>query len=295
MPYYRFSGYEFFLPYDLQDLNDFKVEGKARLEAEAFHPSSEFVLLSQDFGFIAGSKRQVELWSTPSDIFLRVSGGSDFYITSNGEVITRVSEAKSHVSQGNVQPSFVLSGLDREILLGPALVMALALRGAWCLHASAVLFAGNVFLFLGESGQGKSTLAAYLSSDPTWRLVADDILPVRINADGVSVLPHFPQLKLPMNAQPGPELPESLPLNKIYTLTPAEPDAMPELQQLPPSLAVQELLRHTAGTRMFSPKMLGNHLSFCSLAARQIPVYQLTYPHRKEALPKVKELLEKSC
>ena len=47
-----------------------------------------------------------------------------------------------------------------EALLGPALNLALAWRGVWCLHAGAVLHDGQVIVFLGVSGSGKSTLAA---------------------------------------------------------------------------------------------------------------------------------------
>jgi len=120
-------------------------------------------------------------------------------------------------------------------------------------------------------------------------------LPVRTEIDGVNVLPHFPQLKLPIYAQPGPGLPEHLPLTRLCVLTPAGQDTMPELQLLSPNLALQALLSHTAGTRMFTPQMLGKHLLFCSLVAGQVPVYQLTYPHRKDVLPRIKELLENIC
>ncbi|MBN2117202.1 MAG: hypothetical protein JW730_11555 [Anaerolineales bacterium] len=238
-------------------------------------------------GWIGGAERQVEIWSVPPGVLMRVSGGSDFYIASLGETIMRVPQMR-----GDNEPDPALSELDHEILLGPALVLALALRGVWSLHASAARFAGNVFVFLGESGQGKSTLAAYLSASPNWRLVADDILPVKMDPDGVKVLPHFPQLKLPVDAQPGAGLPEHLPLHKLCVLMPARTDAMPQLHLLTNVSAAQSLLRHTAGTRLFTPELLGKHLSFCSLAAGQIPVYRLDYPHRKEMLPRVKELLE---
>ena len=126
-------------------------------------------------------------------------------------------------------------------------------------------------------------------------MVADDILPVRVGTDGVDLLPHFPQLKLPAAVQPGQGLPESLPLTWICALIPAGQDATAELQLLQPSLAIQVLLSHTAGTCMFSPEMLGTHLSFCSQAAHQMAVYQLTYPHRKDVLPAIRGFLEKLC
>lgn len=246
-------------------------------------------------GWIGNAERQVEIWSAPPGIIVKVSGGGDFYIAPDGETIVYMNEMQGQEKSGNSLFDLTLSELDREILLGPTLVLALALRDTWCLHASAAVFAGNMVVFPGESGQGKSTLAAYLSTNLDWHLVADDILPVRADSDGVNVLPHFPQLKLSADAQPGPSLPERLPLTKMCALTPAGKDTMPELQLLPPGLAIQVLLRHTAGTRMFAPEMLGRHLSFCSLVAGQVPVYQLSYPHRKDALPIIKELLENLC
>ncbi len=247
-------------------------------------------------GWIANAERQVEIWSAPPGIIMKVYEGSDFYIAPGGEAIIYMNEMRIEKKSGDNQldPAF-LSELDREILLGPALVLALALRDIWSLHASAAMFAEKVIVFLGESGQGKSTLAAYLSNNSGWRLVADDILPVRMDAGGVNVLPHFPQLKLPLEAQPGTGLPEHLPLTKLCVLAPAGQDTMPELQLLSPNLAIQALLRHTAGTRMFAPEMLGKHLSFCSLVAGQVPIYQLTYPHRKDILPGIKGLLENLC
>ncbi len=189
----------------------------------------------------------------------------------------------------------MLNETDRQILLGPALVLALALRGTWSLHASAAIYKDALILFLGESGQGKSTLAAYLANEAGWRLAADDILPVTMGTDGVTAWPRFPQLKLPVDAQPGPGLPEQLSISKVCVLSGAGEDEMPALERLPASQAIQAFLGHTAGTRLFTPELLGKHLAFCSQAAERAPVYRLTYPHRWDALPIVKDLLEKTC
>jgi hypothetical protein len=295
MPYYRLSGHEVFFQYHLSGLNGFKITDEVSVEFETLQPRSKSVLLSRNVGIVARESRQIDVWSVPPGFLLKVSGGSDFYITSGSKAILRVGEVQGYANQDKIQSSATLSGLDREILLGPALVLALALRDIWSLHASAAMFAETVIVFLGESGQGKSTLAAYLSGNSDWRLVADDILPIRMDADRVHVLPHFPQLKLPIETQPGTGLPEHLPLTKLCVLTPAAQDTMPEVQVLPPTLAIQALLSHTAGTRMFTPEMLGKHLSFCSLVAGQVPVYHLSYPHREDALPEIKELLENLC
>jgi hypothetical protein len=55
------------------------------------------------------------------------------------------------------------------------------------------------------------------------------------------------------------------------------------------------LLRHTAGTRLFEPALLENHLAFSAAAGGKVPVYRLDYPHRKDALPEIKELLVNLC
>ncbi len=285
MPSYRTAEQYFHFSAPVLDLEPFRSEQSAEVSFFPVVPGSfsRSELIYRTEGWVGNAQRPVEIYDTPHGMLLKVAGSDEFFIASHGQTICK---RNSH------EP---LTKLEQEVMLGPALVLALALRSAWSLHASAAMFAGNVIVFLGESGQGKSTLAAYLSNNAGWRLVADDILPVNIDSKGLNVLPHFPQLKLSMQAQPGPALPGQLPLGKICALVSAEADAMPELGQIPPSLAIQMLLRHTAGTRMFTPEMLGKHLSFCSLAAGQIPVYQLTYPHRKEALPEIKELLESIC
>ena len=239
-------------------------------------------------GWIGETTRHVETWSAPPGLLLKVSGGSDFYIGPEGETILRVDDAQDETGR------LPLSALDREILLGPALVLALALRGSWSLHASAAMFRGQTTVFLGESGRGKSTLAAYLGHSG-WQQVADDILPASLEPDGVRVWPRFPQLKLPPDQQPALSLPEQLPLERICVLEDTEAEAAPGLQLLPPGRAVQELIRHTAGSRLFDPALLARHLAFCAAAAGQIPVYRLAYPHREEALPEIKTLLESLC
>ena len=215
----------------------------------------------------------------PTGTILRVEGRSDFYISPNGGQIAPVTEAPS-----------ALDDLDRQILVGPALVLALALRSVWSLHASAVLHRGRVLLFLGESGQGKSTLAAYLAS--TLPRVADDILPVTMSKSGLTVWPRFPQLKLPADAQPGASQPEQLAAGWVCALTETDPASPPTLERLPIPQATQTILRHTAGTRLFPADLLTQHLGFCAQAAHHVPAYQLYYPRRMDALPLVKECLQ---
>jgi hypothetical protein len=288
---YCLAGQEIYFSHVVPELASFEInntyQGTA-VETAPFIPPAflQIDLISHAGGWVAGAQRELETWSAPPGFLMRVAGGSDFYISPDGQEILCTDQGQD--GEG-------LNETDRQILLGPVLVLALALRGTWSLHASAVIFKDNLVLFLGESGQGKSTLAAYLANEAGWRLAADDILPVTSGADGVVAWPRFPQLKLPMQAQPGPGLPEQLSISKVFVLKDARLYDMPALQRIPSTQAIQMYLGHTAGTRLFDPNTLAKHLAFCSLAAENVPLYRLTYPHRWEGLRIIKELLEGLC
>jgi len=293
---YRLAGQNFHFPFPVPELVSYEIPGTNPGMAEKAVPfvppsflgnestlaaSQELISLIE--GWVANAQRSVEVWSVPSGFLMRVSGGNDFYISADGQVSEPVSR-----EQGNE----MMDETDRQILLGPVIVLALALRRVWCLHASAVMFNDKVIIFLGESGQGKSTLSSYLSQSAGWRLVSDDILPVRMNGNNLQALPHFPQLKISVDSQPALGLPEYLPLTNICLLKDTEVNQAPELQTLTTARGLQALLAHTAGARMFNADLLARHLEFCAEAAPHIAFHSLLYPHRMDALPVIREMLE---
>jgi len=184
--------------------------------------------------------------------------------------------------------------LIEEALVGTALILALALRGVWCLHASAVAVDGQAVALLGESGYGKSTLAAYLASDPDlpWRRAGDDVLPVAMTQAGLVALPHFPQLKLAPDAQPAAGLPQSLPLQAVYVLAgPAQGSGGVAVEPLGTAEASLALVRHTVAARLFDRELLAQHLGFCAGASASLPLHRMFYPHRWDVLPQVREAI----
>jgi len=299
MTWYRPAGQDFYFDCRVPELASFEKPGleqgtalravsavKENESGTALPLPAAQDLVCQAAGWVAGTQRAVEIWSAPPGLLMRVAGGSDFNISPFGREILWASQAENDGG---------LNETDRQILLGPVMVLALALRGTWSLHASAAIFNENLVLFLGESGSGKSTLAGYLANEADWRLAADDILPVTIGASGVAAWPHFPQLKLPTQAQPGAGLPEKITISKVCVLKDSRVYDMPAVQRLSSTQAIQVYLSHTAGTRLFDPELLKKHLAFCSQAAEMTPVYRLIYPHRWEGLRIIKELLESLC
>jgi hypothetical protein len=215
---------------------------------------------------------------------LEVEGVGSFLVDRNGPAIYQ-QQAVAAASPEDVE----------DTILGPVLILALALLGTWSLHASAAALDGEVVAFVGESGNGKSTLAAWLDtgSAPAWRRIADDILPVEPGQHGVDVLPHFPQLKLPPDAQPSVGAPERMPVRAIYLL-----NRLPSSQTAPQTYALSgpeaslALARHTVAARLFDKALLANHMEFCSSAAGRVPVRSLGYAHDLNLLPVVQQHLE---
>jgi len=288
MSFCRISGQEIHFPFFVPELTFLGSRNTPQAKAGISFSSQELTLSRRATGWVAGAQRRVETWFARSGILLKVSGGCNVYIALGGQDLIPLKAGR---------PKKIITGRDREILLGPALVLALALRGTWCLHASAAMIGERLTVFLGESGAGKSTLAAYLVNNKAsrWALVADDILPVTVSRKGLLAWPRFPQLKLPAQQQPGTSLPESLPVSRICVLVDDVGRAKPELKSIPSLQAAQVLLNHTAGTRLFDPGLLTDHLAFCAQAAKKAPMYQLPYTRQKAALPAIKQALERPC
>jgi len=234
-------------------------------------------------GWIADAWRDVAVWRHEHGLRLEIADVGAFAVAAEG--IAVIGPAATPVAADTLT----------EALLGAPLVLALALNDVWCLHASAVIASGRVVAFAGESGHGKSTLAAYLDGAPegAWGRVADDSLPVCAGPAGVLALPHFPQLKLPAEAQYPVDAPASVPLAAVYVIAPPNGDESVSLRPLSQRQAMQALIRHTVAARAFDRPLLAAHLAFCERAAARIPVWRLAYSHRREALPEVREAIRR--
>jgi hypothetical protein len=225
-------------------------------------------------GWIGGRWREVECHADASTYSIEVPDVGVFRVSNDG----------SHISlcRDNNDPSLLA-----QALLGPAFILALALKGTWTLHTSAVMFRDRLALFIGESG----FLAE--QQEQGWRRVSDDLLPVVLQEKQLFVLPKFPQLKLPADAQPGLQIAEErLPVKAIYVLQGriANVNSI-QVQLLSVKQAALALVRHTVASRLFDGNLQARHLVFCAHVAQQVPVYSLAYPFDIALLPQVEEAL----
>jgi hypothetical protein len=158
------------------------------------------------------------------------------------------------------------------ILLGPMLLLALAQLGKFCLHASAFLWRGHVYLVGAPSGTGKSTFAASVAALGAQALT-DDLSVVSLGAQGLVLWPHYPQLK--WHRQLDATAPKSLPVHRFLALQRGAEAAIAELS---PAEAVTRLVHSTVASQLFDATLLAKHLAFvaelaqariCSLATVQ--------------------------
>jgi hypothetical protein len=83
----------------------------------------------------------------------------------------------------------------RRLFLDAVFPLILNLKGHDALHATAVDGPAGCCAFLGNSGTGKSTLAAAFVRRG-WQLVCDDCLHFDVAADGVTIVPGYGGLRL---------------------------------------------------------------------------------------------------
>lgn len=129
------------------------------------------------------TKRTAQFEVAPGRLRLEISGVASFLVSHGNEILI---EPAAGAEESEI----------RVFLLGSAMGALLQQRGFLPLHASAVESRGRAVLFAGDSGLGKSTLAAAFHA-AGHRVVADDVTAVRVGDDGVPVAyPAYPELKL---------------------------------------------------------------------------------------------------
>jgi hypothetical protein len=179
---------------------------------------------------------------------------------------------------------------DLELLIGPVLVLALALNGRFCLHTSAIVMNGAAVCFLGDSGAGKSTIAATLADiDTGIQHAVDDIGCLTMRRE-LMLNKGFPQPRTPSLASPWAA---DIPVRALVTLRFADPGTEPILYRQSTRQTWSELVKGTVAARLFDSELLTAHLAFAATAAAAVEGFTLDYPKRADVFGELRELLSR--
>ena len=125
----------------------------------------------------------ISLTLTPSGYLLRFPRKCDFAISGDARRI----DARPH---RHMAPELL-----EHLLADQVLPRCLAQRGELVVHSAGIALGPDIALFVGESGRGKSTLAAlFFRTGRT--LLSDDCLMLRPTPEAVRAVPTYPSLRL---------------------------------------------------------------------------------------------------
>ncbi len=282
---YVVAGVEIVSDTRIEELQPFTEQSPFSLDFLPYQaPTANFAtvnLVYEGVGTFASGRKLVSCWFDNCEISLEVEGLGCLTIGKENDLV-RIVRCCAYTQGGLL-----------EIVLGPALVVALAFENIFCLHASAIAKNGESCLFIGESGKGKSTLAAY--PGPGWNRICDDVLPVTVTNELVQAWPHYPQLKLAPVEQYDIELTTNLPVSNVFllnhqaSLTRESKTGLRRLNKIEIATAI---IRHTVAAKLFSPELLEKHLQFAAVVADTSNVFALRYPMNLKLLPKIVALIE---
>jgi hypothetical protein len=234
---------------------------------------------------------------------LRFPDLADFEVSADGRSV-----------QGYPAPG-VTSATVEHLYLNQVLPLALSRQGKLVLHGSAVDIGGQGVAFLGESGRGKSTLAASFATEGT-RFLTDDGLLLEWAGDACMIIPSHPSIRLWEDSQSAlmktgtamapsvsftsksrflagqgiPFCEESRPLHRIYFLGEGEAET-PVIEAVRPAEALIELVKHSFLLDIEARDMLVRHFDDLTRLAA-LPIYfRLDYPRDYEALGAVREAI----
>jgi hypothetical protein len=184
------------------------------------------------------------------------------------------------------------------LLAGTASAFLLTLRGHTVLHASAVDVDGTALAFVGQSGRGKSTVAALMCLAGA-ELVTDDVLTVdpeppvtciggaselRLRAAAAHLADARPDRPSRSTADerrafaPVPAAPGPRPLAAIVIPSPSRTAPDMDVRHLEPSEAMFAVLAFPRVHGWRRPDVLTREFTTLSRLANQIPVYDVTIP-----------------
>ena len=206
----------------------------------------------------------------------------------------------------------VSSGTVEHLHLNQVLPLALSRQGRLVLHASAVAFNGVGVAFTGESGRGKSTLAASFATTGA-HFLTDDGLQLDWRDGQCQITPSHPSVRLWQDSQEA-LIPQAVnlapaveyttkarllatdalaycdqpqPLRRVYFLGEGVAPSL-IIAALQPAEALIELVRNSFLLDIEEKELLAWHFDEMVRLAELPIYYRIDYPRRYEDLPRVR-------
>lgn len=184
------------------------------------------------------------------------------------------------------------------ILSGVACAVLLSLSGRPVLHGAAVAFGGGTIGVLGDSGHGKSTLAAALLGQGG-RLLSEDLLAFTRRGTDVEVEPGYGRISLLADSCEALGLgagegalqvrngtakswidtacsPDPIAVRRLYILAPSDPAAgAGAIRRMSRAEAAPAIVHQLYGADWIRP-ISRSDLAFCASLAAEVPVFALS-------------------
>jgi hypothetical protein len=249
----------------------------------------------------------VQLFRVQSGYLLRFPGLADFTISVAGLAV-------SCCPLPDVDEQTI-----RHLHLNHVLPLVLSRTGNLVFHGSAIEAGEWAIAFMGESGRGKSTLAASFAVNGH-RVLADDGIVIQERERAFEVLPSPPSIRLWDDSQsailhphavPGPSLSYTAKarfladdvvrfcdgargLRRIYVLGSDVPGRV-AITAITPRDALIELVTHSFLLDVHVTGLLAAHFDLLTRMVRQPVCFRLDYPRRFDALPEVRAAILGHC
>lgn len=203
-----------------------------------------------------------------------------------------------------------------HLFLNQVLPLAQSLQGELIFHASAVSLDMGAVAFLGQSGQGKSTLAASFAASGQ-AFLTDDGLRLERRSDGYWVRPSHPSIRLWSDSRDAlihadavlsPPVQftqksrilsdeqlaacrEPMPLRRMYFLGEGAPDDV-VIEPMTPREALFGLVNHSFMLDTSTAKVLARHFDALSQMASLPIFFRFDYPRRYDLLDQVRQAIK---
>ena len=241
---------------------------------------------------------------TPSGIVLRFPGLADFAVSPDGFQVVCTPAP-------DVPPATA-----EHLYISQVLPLTQSKRGKLVFHASSVEVAGAAIAFLGESGRGKSTLAAHFAVSG-YRFLTDDGLVLERGTQGFDVQPshasirlwHDSQEWLVPDAAKAPPLDytsksrlladtrlahcvQARPLRAAYFLGDGNAKQI-TFSRLGPAETLVKWLEHSFLLDVEDRELVRSHFDRAACLANEVVCYHLDYPRRYDDLGRLTQAVVK--